>query len=212
MSQNVTAGADLSSAIKDEYLALADLLEESQSDAWDAPSLCEGWQTRHVVAHMTMAARYTPPQFMAELEAAGGDFTRLSNTVAERDATLPIESLLANLRSQVLHAWRPPGGQPRDALTHCVIHQLDITEALGANRHVPEPHITAVLDAAADLNMPNLFGVDLTGVELRADDIDWSFGTGEAVSGPAQVLALIMFGRTVPKSRLTGHPSTHFTR
>ena len=25
---------------------------------WDAPSLCEGWRTREVVAHMTMPARY----------------------------------------------------------------------------------------------------------------------------------------------------------
>jgi uncharacterized protein (TIGR03083 family) len=212
MSQNVATGVDLPRAITDEYLALAELLEGLPPEAWDAPSLCQGWQARHVVAHMTMAARYTPPQFMAELEAAGGDFTRLSNTVAERDAALPVESLLANLRSPVLHAWRPPGGQPRDALTHCVIHQLDITEALGANRRVPGPRITAVLDAAADLSMPNLFGVDLAGVELRADDIDWSFGTGEVLSGPAQVLALVMFGRTVPKGRLTGHPSPRFTR
>ena len=42
---------------------------------WDAPSLCEGWRTREVVAHMTMPARYSGPAFMAELEAAGGDFT-----------------------------------------------------------------------------------------------------------------------------------------
>jgi uncharacterized protein (TIGR03083 family) len=212
MSSNATAEAGLSGAITDEYLALADLLEASPSAVWDAPSLCEGWPTRHVVAHMTMAARYSPPMFLAELQAAGGDFTRLSNTVAERDAKLPAASLLADLRSEVLHAWRPPGGQPRDALTHCVIHQLDITEALGLDRRVPPPRIAAVLAAAADLNLANLFGVDLTGVELRANDLDWSFGTGEALSGPAQVLALVMFGRTVPKTRLTGPASPRFTR
>ena len=36
---------------------------------------------------------------MAELEAAGGDFTRLSNSVAARDGALPIDRLLADLRS-----------------------------------------------------------------------------------------------------------------
>ena len=75
----------------------------------DAPSLCEGWRTREVVAHMTMPARYTGPAFMAELEAAGGDFTRLSNTVMARDGTLPTVSLLADLRSKLLRRLAAAG-------------------------------------------------------------------------------------------------------
>ena len=48
-------------AIADEYSALADLLEGAGAGAWDAPSLCEGWRTREVVAHVTMPARYDGP-------------------------------------------------------------------------------------------------------------------------------------------------------
>ena len=97
-----------------EYLALADLLSDGRPQAWDAPSLCEGWRTREVVAHMTMPARYSGPAFMAELEAAGGDFTRLSNTVAARDGALPTDTLLADLRSDGAArvgaaGWRPGG-------------------------------------------------------------------------------------------------------
>jgi uncharacterized protein (TIGR03083 family) len=203
-----TAAID-AGVIADEYLALADLLQASPAGTWDAPSLCEGWRTREVVAHMTMPARYQGPAFMAELEAAGGDFTRLSNTVAERDGALPVGSLLADLRSKVLHAWRPPGGGLEGALTHCVIHGLDITEALGLGRRVPQDRIAAVLDI---LGGPDLFGVDLTDVALQADDMDWSFGTGEVVRGPAQVLALVLCGRTVPEGRLTGRASGRFSR
>ena len=108
--------ADLAAAVAEEYGALADLLEASDAAVWDAPSLCEGWRTREVVAHMTMPARYAGPAFMAELEAAGGDFTRLSNTVAARDGALPVPALLADLRSEVLHAWQPPGGGMEGAL------------------------------------------------------------------------------------------------
>ena len=115
--------------IADECQALADLLEASDPGVWDAPSLCEGWRTREVVAHMTMPVRYSGPQFMAELEAAGGDFTRLSNTVAAQDGALPTSTLVAGLRSEALHAWEPPGGGAAGALTHCVIHALDIIEA-----------------------------------------------------------------------------------
>jgi hypothetical protein len=95
MSFAVATETEISAAIADEFRALADLLEGSPPEIWDAPSLCEG--------------------------------------------------------------WRPPGGVPRDALTHCIIH-------------------------------------------------------GPLLTAPAQSLALILFGRTLPAPRLTGPAAPRFTR
>src|SRR3954451_19240105 len=100
---------------------LADLLIAGPADRWDAPSLCAGWQVRHVVAHVTMPVRLTPEQFGAEMAAAGGDFAVLSDTVAARDASLPVGDLVAALRSPVLHGWQPPGGGASGAPRHGVI-------------------------------------------------------------------------------------------
>ncbi len=208
-----TESADeLAAAITDEYMALADLLETAGPDVWDAPSLCEGWRTREVVAHMTMPARYPGPAFMAELEAAGGDFTRLSNTVAARDGALPVAALVADLRSDALHGWQPPGGGQGGALTHCVIHELDIVEAVTLERRVPQARITRVLGLVADADAPNMFGVDLEGVELQADDLVWSAGSGARVTGPAQTLALVACGRLLPAGRLNGAAAGRFTQ
>jgi hypothetical protein len=41
------------------------------------------------------------------------------------------------------------------------------------------------------------FGVDLTGTQLRATDLDWSYGTGQVVEAPAQDLLLKVCGRLV---------------
>ncbi len=205
--------ADLAAAIADEYRALADLLEAAEIAVWDAPSLCEHWRTREVVAHTTMPARYSGPEFMAELEAASGDFSLLSGTVAARDGALPVETLLSGLRSDVLHGWQPPGGGLEGALTHCVIHGLDIIEAVPLERRVPDARLARVLGLVAHPGSPpNLFGVDLSGVELRADDLDWSFGSGALVSGRAQALALVACGRRLPPGRLTGEAAGRFTR
>ncbi len=206
------ADADLSGAIAEEYRALADLLEASGPAVWDAPSLCEGWRTREVVAHMTMPARYSGPAFMAELEAAGGDYTRLSDTVAERDGALPVASLLADLRSEVLHGWQPPGGGTEGAFLHCVIHGLDITEAVPLERRVPDDRIARLLGIIDGPGTPNLFGVDLEGVELRANDLEWSYGSGAPVWGTAQALALVVCGRLLPQGRLDGEGAARFTR
>jgi uncharacterized protein (TIGR03083 family) len=200
-----------------EYAALADLLESAGPAVWDAPSLCEGWRTREVVAHMTMPARYDGPAFMAELAASGGDFTRLSNTVAARDSALPVTDLLADLRSPALHAWQPPGGGEDGALVHCVIHSLDIVEAVPLDRRVPAACMLTVLGlvTGAGAGTSNLFGVDLSDVELRADDLEWSSGSGAVVTGSAQLLALLALlacGRLLPPGRLGGEGAPRFSR
>jgi uncharacterized protein (TIGR03083 family) len=204
-------GSDLSDAIAEEYLALAELLTSSPVEVWDAPSLCEGWRTREVVAHVTMPARYSTDEFMAQLEAAGGDFTRLSNVVAARDGALPVARLLDDLSSPALHAWQPPGVGAEAALTHCVIHALDVIEAVPLDRRVPEPRVRAVLDLLSAPDSPNPFGVELSGVRLQADDMDWSLGTGDLVSGAGQALVLVLSARTVPQGRLDGPAAARFS-
>jgi uncharacterized protein (TIGR03083 family) len=158
-----------------------------------------------------MPARYDGPAFMAELEAAGGDFTRLSDAIAARDGGLPASALLDDLRSPVLHGWEPPGGGREGALTHCVIHALDIEEAVPLSRRVPEASIRAVLALVAE-GVPNLFGTDLSGVALRAEDLDWSAGSGALVAGPAQALVLVAAGRRLPPGRLHGEAAARFTK
>jgi len=208
----VTGSFALHSAIADEYGALADLLEAAGAGVWDAPSLCDRWRTREVVAHVTMPARYDGPAFMAEVEAAGGDFTLLSDMIAARDGGLPSDSLLDDLRSPVLHGWEPPGGGAEGALTHCVIHALDIEEAVPLPRRVPDVCVRSVLALVAAEGAPNLFGTDLSEVELRADDLDWSSGSGALVAGPAQALVLVAAGRRLPPGRLHGEAATRFTQ
>jgi len=203
--------AGLAGAIADEYRALADLLEASNLDVWDARSLCARWRTREVVAHMTMPARFSGPAFMTEMEAAGGDFTRLSDAVAARDGALPVDALLADLRSGALHGWEPPGGGLEGAFTHCVVHSLDIVEGVPLERRVPDERVSWLLGIVAGPGRPNLFGVDLDGVELRADDLEWTRGSGLTVTGPAQALALVACGRQLPPGRLGGAGAARFT-
>jgi uncharacterized protein (TIGR03083 family) len=182
------------------YRGLADLLTDAAAETWDAPSLCEKWLVRHVVAHVTMPVRLTPEQFGAELAAAGGDFTVLSDTVAARDATLPVADLLDQLRSPGLHAWQPPGGGAAGALSHAVIHSLDVTIALDRPAVAPAEAATAVLDQLTAAN-GTWFGVDLTGVRLEAADTGWSWGNGRLVRADSGRLVALLSGRALPDGR-----------
>ena len=91
-----------------------------------------------------------------------------------------------------------------------MIHGLDVTVALGIDRQVPADRMRLILD---DMNPRQLkyFGVDLSGIELRATDLDWTYGTGEPLTGTAQDLLLVLCDRTLPPGHLSGPAATRFT-
>ena len=192
---------DLQSWVGPTYDGLASLLAAAPPGSWDAPSLCEKWHVRHVIAHVTMPARFTGEQFGAEMAAAGGDFTAFVETVAARDASLPLADHLNALRSQQLHDWQPPDGSSAGALSHAVIHSLDVTIALDRPTIAPNEAVVTVLDHLINAN-GTIFGVDVTGVRLEASDSDWSWGSGDPMSADSGQLVALMSGRTLPDGRV----------
>jgi uncharacterized protein (TIGR03083 family) len=193
-------------AVAGQFLALAELLEGVSDAEWDTLSLCEGWRVREVIAHMTMAARYSEDQFMAELRECDFDFGRLSNRIASRDAELATVELVANLRSKVMQRWTPPVGGSRGALNHVVIHGLDVTVPLGVARLASGEVIGDVLDALTEGGGHAHFGIEIDGRRLEATDLPWSYGSGPVLRGSAEDLALVLCGRALPGERLEGKP------
>jgi uncharacterized protein (TIGR03083 family) len=203
---------DIRAAVAAERIDLAALLADLPEDDWDHPTLCGGWRVREVVAHITTPYRYSGRRVLFELVKARGNFDRYADHAARRDAAvLTSDDLLRTLRDNVNHPWKPPGGGDVGALSHDVIHGLDITVALGLDRQVPLDRLRLVLDG---INRRSLkyFGVDLGGIQLQATDLDWTFGTGEPLTGRAQDLLLVLCGRTLPPDHLTGTPSPRFTK
>lgn len=142
----------------------------------------------------------TPAQFGDSMAAARGDFTVLSDTVAARDASLPVADLLEQLRSTGLHAWQPPGGGAVGALSHAVIHSLDVTIALDLPAVAPTEAAATVLGELTAAR-GTWFGVDLTDVRLEATDTDWSWGHGRPVRADSGRLVALLSGRTLPDGR-----------
>jgi len=196
---------DLQALVGPQFQALADALTVAPTSIADAPSLCEGWSVRHVLAHMTMAARYDGPAFVDELAAAGHNFDVLSETIARRDGELPFDALLDNLRSDTMATWAFPGGGSTGALSHVVIHGLDITTATGLPRTTSDEATRVVLSILTG-SSAQPFGINVTGRVLRATDLDWQFGEGPALEAPAGDLILALAGRARPGLNLRGVP------
>lgn len=190
----MTAETDLQRETYAERERLAVLLAGLIVPQWDTPSLCAGWRVREVVAHITMPFRTSTPRFVAGFVAAGFSFDRFADRVARRDgARMTADELLAALRDNVRHPWQPPGGGPAAALSHDVIHGLDITEVLGLPP-APAQRIATVLAHSRPRALA-YFGVDLAGIELRATDADFRLGIGDVVELPIKEILLTVTGR-----------------
>ncbi len=198
------AVTDLKPLVGEAFVALADVLQPQPAAAWDEQSLCELWRVRHVVAHVSNAARYATEEYMAEVQADGGDFGATTNRLAERDGALDPQVLLANLRDERLHCWEPPGGGAIGALTHVVIHGLDATTPLGIEQWLPEAQRRTVLDTLAEGGAHARFGTRIDGVRLHAPDLDWQYGSGSTVSAASEDLILLLSGRRLGPDRVRG--------
>jgi uncharacterized protein (TIGR03083 family) len=190
--------------ISAERRELTDVLGSLSAEQWRSPSLCAGWTTAHVVAHLTMPFRITEEEFGRGMAEARGDFTKFSDAVAARDSELPQAELVGVLRDNIDNPWAPPGGGQQGAMSHDLIHGLDIAWPLSIAYPVPDRAMTTVLSLAAGEGGQNAFGVDLDGIELRASDLDWSSGSGAQATGPSRDLLLMLARRSLPHDAVTG--------
>jgi uncharacterized protein (TIGR03083 family) len=188
---------EIRAAVAAERHDQVELLSGLTQEQWDAPSLCEGWRVKEVVAHTTLPFHSSRGRVLLEMIKSAGRFNHASNRMARQDAErLSTDDLVSTLKANIGNPWTPPGGGLVGALSHDVIHGLDITVALGLGREVPHDRLRFVLDGMTARSV-RYFGADLQGKRLEATDLDWSFGEGEPVRRPAQELLLLVCGRRI---------------
>ena len=85
-----------------------------------------------------------------------------------------------------------------------VVHGEDIRRPLGIKRAYPPEAVTRSADFFRRSNL--LIGSKrrITGLRLRANDLEWAAGSGPEVTGPAMALLMAMTGRAAALGDLTG--------
>ena len=182
---------------------LRDLLGGLTPEQWRAPSLCAGWTVHDVVAHVLSYEELGPRQLTGRLGRGLLSVDR-SNALGlgEYGSRTP-EELLRLLHDHLTPTGLTAGMGGAIALTDGMIHQQDIRRPLGLPRVIPAERLVPALRTA--LFAPTLLGaLRVRGVRLVATDIDWSFGRGPEVRGPAEALLMTVAGRPAAVADLSG--------
>ena len=113
------------------------------------------------------------------------------------------EHTLADFRSVLTSSSAPPA--PGDTwLGETLVHAEDIRRPLGIKREYPLPWVTRSLEFYSRSNAVVGGKGRVADLTLTASDIDWSHGSGPAVSGPAMSLLLAATGRKSALDDLSG--------
>jgi len=190
-----------------ERRRLADELEQLSPADWEQPSLCSGWSTHVVAAHLNLPWSVSSPAFVLGILRARGNIDRAMDHFSRRQAErLDPACCIAGLRAQAEHRFTPPGFGPEAPLTDVVVHGADILRPLG--RAVdPDPEaLRTVLGFVTSPKGRKGFGApNLDGVVLQATDVDVTVGAGDEVaSGPALALVAAVLGRRAFTDQLAG--------
>ena len=197
------ATTDMWDTIHHERTALAADLRPLTEPQWATPSLCTGWTVRDVLAHMTATARTGQAQFVGKFVAAGFNFKNMqSKDIDSELGSSPAETL--SRFNSVLNSSKHPPGPAHTWLGEVLVHSEDIRRPLGIQHAYPRDAAVQVADFYKNSNL--LIGAKnrISGLRLRATDIDWSHGDGPEVSGPIVSLVVAMTGRKAVLDDLAG--------
>ena len=136
---------DIWPTVHAERKALAADLRGRSDEDWAKPSLCGSWTVRDVLAHMTSAAKLTPPAFFGKMIGSGFSFDKVQEkgVAAQRGAT-PADTL-ANFESVVNSVKHPPGPN-QTWLGEVIVHSEDIRRALAIRHQYPTDAVVTVAD------------------------------------------------------------------
>jgi uncharacterized protein (TIGR03083 family) len=161
---------------------------------WEAPSWCEGWRVRDVVAHMVGTEHDA-----GNLLAARGDVEQANARSVQARHDVPVLQLVTELaelaEAMGLARWFAPA-----LLVDNWIHQEDIRRPLGRPRAHHDPWRLGWVLRVTRL-APYSRARDL---RLVATDLDLVVGRGPEVWGPAADLILAAAGRTQAAHTLDG--------
>ena len=186
-----------------ERAALAEDLDHLRPDQWRHSTLCARWDVEEVVAHMIAAASMGQWAWLRSILGARlrPDVHNQRRMVEHRGAT-PAQTL--QRFREIVDATTAPSKHTPAYLGEVIVHSQDIRQPLGLPRAPSAEALIPVAEFFVERNFAVPSRTHSAGVELRADDSDFSAGSGPLVTGSTLALVMAMAGRAVYLDELSG--------
>ncbi|NVN49350.1 hypothetical protein HLY00_457 [Mycolicibacterium hippocampi] len=147
-----------------------------------------------MVAHTVAYLGQSRVGLAVEMVRVRGDVDRLNERALEAFSRDDPNALAVLMRLGAEPAGAGGLYGCRVALIECLVHQQDVRRPLGLSRRIPHQRLTAALQFA--WWSPVIGGARrVRGIRLQANDVGWSAGRGQHLTGSGEALLLAMTGR-----------------
>ena len=196
---------DVLAAIADERRRTADLIDALSPAQLNVPSLCGDWTVKQVAGHLLAAIDVPPAALLPLILRSGLSLHRANARLAVLTAARPAGAIAAGLRANAENPFKPPIVGHPGQLTDLQVHGQDIRRPLGLPHGLRLDRLRISLDFLTGGHAVGFAPKRrLAGLHFEATDLDWSWGSGPALRGPAEALMMAMTGRAVALGELDG--------
>lgn len=192
-------------AIADERRRIADLVESLSPAQLAVPSLCGDWTVKQVAGHLLAAIDKSPTPLLLLMLRSGLNIHRANARLAALVADRPAAELAGRLRANADNPFKPPIVGHPGQLTDLQVHGQDMCRPLGLPHGLRLDRLRVSLDFLVGGRAVGFAPKRrLAGLHFEATDLDWSWGAGPQLRGPAEALMMAMTGRPVALGELDG--------
>jgi len=191
------------SLLDTEREKLAHELSHLTQEQWLAPSLCESWNVRDVVAHLAAAGSTGTVAWLGNMVTSRFDTDRHNARLAARYLGANYRETMQNFERTLANRIAPLGAAA-GLLSEVIVHGQDIAQPLGIDL---EPSRSAVLEVASFMASKDFAVKSKTLVKdlkLVASDYPFSVGDGPVVHGKLLDLVMVIAGRQSYLERVSG--------
>jgi len=192
-------------AIAEERRRVADLIDSLSPAQLETPSLCGAWTVRQVAGHLVAAVEAPRGAMFSAMLRSGFRLHRANALLAVEVAAQPPVVLADTLRRRAHDDFRPPIVGYPGQLTDLQVHGQDMRRPLGLPHGLTLDHVRMSLDFLTGGRAAGFTPRRRpAGLRLEATDLDWAYGTGALVSGPAEALMMALTGRAQVLGEIDG--------
>ena len=183
----------------------ADLLDGLTEEQLAGTTLCPGWTPLEVAAHVVSFTELSLPQMMLGMAKAGFDSNKAWQAFVEKYRTMGASAIAKSLRDKGEKKAPMPVFSTGVVLMDVAVHTQDVRRGLGIDGELDPEVLRYALDWATSHKQSKIHvpPKHIEGLRLQATDMDWSWGSGADVSGPAEAI-LMGINRRDMSAELTG--------
>ena len=183
----------------------ADLLDSLTEEQLTGNTLCDNWTPMDVAGHLVSFVELGLPAMMFSMAKAGFNIDKAWAANAGKYKSMGRDAISAALREKGAKKAPIPTFSPGISFMDVAVHTQDVRRGLGIEGSLDEGVLRASLDWVTTHKQRKIH-VDpeaIDGLRLEATDMDWSWGEGALVSGPAEAI-LMAVNRRDTSADLTG--------